>query len=178
MELSHPVLARRGVPHPVLARRGGVLHPVLAGLGYPIPGPGGRGTPSSPCRWVPHPFLARGYPRIPPLHPDLGWATPHQLDGVPPCLDLGWGTPHQLDGYPPAWTWDGVTPSVQTWDGVPPPSVEEWTDKQTENSTFPHPSDAGGNYKQQQESPRVCTTRAVSCPWHILSRVGVGCTLS
>ena len=28
--------------------------------------------------------------------------------------------------------------------GCPLP-VEVWTDKQTENSTFPHPSDAGGN---------------------------------
>ena len=66
---------------------------------------------------------------------DLGWGTPH--------LDLGWGTP-------PTWTWDGV-PLGQTWDGVPPlprfgmgypPPGVDW---QTENSTFPYPSDAGGN---------------------------------
>ena len=40
-------------------------------------------------------------------------------------------------GYPP----------TQTWDGVPPP-IKVWTDKQTENSTFPHPSDAGGSKMQ------------------------------
>ena len=33
--------------------------------------------------------------------------------------------------------------------GTPlPPPPEMWTDKQTENSTFPHPSDAGGNYRK------------------------------
>ena len=79
------------------------------------------------------------------------WSTPP---------DLGWGTPRTWDGVPPR-TWDGVTP--QTWDWVPPLDLDlgwgtplprpemgyppqVWTDKQTENSTFPHPSDAGGKY--------------------------------
>ena len=75
-----------------------------------------------------------------------------------PCPDLGWGTPLQTwDGVPPphVQTWDGVPLSIQTWHGVPPlprpgtgyPPLEVWTDKQTENSTFPHPSDADDKNK-------------------------------
>ena len=53
------------------------------------------------------------------------------------CLDLGWGTS--------IWTWDVVPPCPDLgW--VTPPPVEVWTDKQTENSTFPHLPDAGGKY--------------------------------
>ena len=47
-------------------------------------------------------------------HPDLGWGTPHQQNGVPPHPELGWGTPLFK-------TWDGVL-LIQAWDGVPPQS--------------------------------------------------------
>ena len=101
--------------------------PVLARGGVPQSWLGGGGTP----------VLARGYP-------------------------LSWGTPGAGLGYPPART--GVPPPPQpglrypqkgpemrdlerTWDwGIP----RVWTDKQTENITFPNPSDAGGNKCLQQ----------------------------
>ena len=97
---------------------------------------------------VPHPVLVvGGYTSHPPPsrpgregtshHPDLGWGTPQPRHGIgylPPTQpgmgylphpDLGWGTLHP-----------------QTWDGVPHPHKCG----QTETITFPHPSDAGGNY--------------------------------
>ena len=159
----------RGTPSQV---QGGVPHPGLGGFhtrsrGYPIPGLWG-GTPSqvggtlsqvwgstpSQVQGVPHPrsrgtpsrpgwgggggtlsWPARGTPPgqtwdgVPPSYPDLRW-------GTPPYIDLGLSNPLPRPGL-------GYPPSTQTWDGVSPPP-EMWTDKQTENSTFPHPSDAGG----------------------------------
>ena len=62
--------------------------------------------------------------------------------GVPPIQ-----VPGQAGGVPPPGLEKRVPP--QTWstppsvDGIPPPEV--WTDRQTENITFPNPSDAGGN---------------------------------
>ena len=91
---------------------------------------------------LPHPVLAGGVP-----YPVL-------VRGVPPSIP-GMGTPPvSWMGYPSAWTWDGVPPI--SWMGYPlpgsgigypdhpdlgqgttPPPVKVWTDKQTENSTFP-----------------------------------------
>ena len=73
-----------------------------------------------------------------PPQPNLGWGTPQP--------ELGWGTPPRPDWgtLPPSQTWDGVVPP--TWLGYPPPP-KMWTENQTEKSTFPHPSDAGGNYR-------------------------------
>ena len=63
----------------------------------------------------------------------MGWGTP--------CPDLRWGTPIQtLDWVPPSpiQTPGTLPPPIQTWDdGVPPLPIEVWTDKHTENSTFP-----------------------------------------
>ena len=77
----------------------------------------------------------------------MGMGYPIILHGVPPCSDLGWGYPLSWPeiGVPPILTWDpirkdGVPPSQRDWiEYLPPPN---W---QTENSTFPHPSDADGN---------------------------------
>ena len=65
-----------------------------------------------------------------------------------PVLDGGYPT-NQI-GVPPVQTWDGVPPPpshadlalspLLIWDGVA--SRKCW---QTENITFPHPSDANGN---------------------------------
>ena len=81
-----------------------------------------------------------GYPPYPDLKPDInGGRVPQSWPGMGyPHPYLGWGSPHpDLGwGYTPIWTWDGDSP--------PPSPVEEWTDKQTENNTFPHPSDASG----------------------------------
>ena len=99
-----------------------------------------------------------GYPRwgtthwgTPPSRSDPGGTRGGVLPiGVPPC----WGTPCQGIpplGYPPigvpprldlAW----VPPPGWTWLGYPPPPRCE----QTENITFPHPSDAVGNKYAQQ----------------------------
>ena len=49
----------------------------------------------------------------------------------------GWG--HTL-GYPPPQSRPGM--------GHPPPPVKVWTDTQSENITFPHPSDAGGKKRK------------------------------
>ena len=78
---------------------------------------------------------------------------------------LGWGTPILTSdgGTPPpsspgilvsplVLTWDGDIPPVQTWDWGTPhqkgwgyPCPYRGVNWQTENSIFPHPSDAGGN---------------------------------
>ena len=82
---------------------------------------GGGGLP-----WV----GGRGIP-----HLRSGGGTPSQVWGVPRLLRPGMG-------YPPTQTWDGVPPSPYLdlrW-GTPPPCKCE----QTENITFPHPSDVGG----------------------------------
>ena len=133
-------------PHPPPSRPGW-------GGGYP-----GYPPPSRPD-WG-------GYPRYPPTiqtwlgyPPPLGWGTPlprpgmgyppHHLDlfGVPPypdlvgvplpTPDLRWGIPHPRPEiwHPPS--------TIQTWTGYLPPSPRKC--EQTENITFPHPSDAGGN---------------------------------
>ena len=54
--------------------------------------------------------------------------------GTLPHPDLGWGYPPSGGCCPPLPIW--------TWDGVPPPASHKC--EQTENITFPHPSDAGG----------------------------------
>ena len=54
--------------------------------------------------------------------------------------------------YAPTWTWKGgiLLPLPQPGPGkeYSPPPVKVWTDTQTENITFPHPSDAGGKYRE------------------------------
>ena len=92
-------------------------------------------------------YSGRGIPTLVGGTPAGGYpggvAPPHQLYAVPPISwmgyppSAGWGTPqsagqgipHQLDGVPPH----------HQLDRVPPPPIH-----QTENITFPHPSDAGG----------------------------------
>ena len=123
------------------------------------------GTPVLILDGVPH-ISRMGYPpvktwdRVPP---------PHQHDGVPPILildggtpypDLGWGTPHQQDGVPPlSRPGMGYTPVINRM-GYPPPHPDlRWGTLpppprkcgQTENITFPHPSDAGGKKVQLQQ---------------------------
>ena len=89
----------------------------------------------------PHPVLAGGTQSSPgrgcgtqyspaqggtPSSP--GWGYPPFRPGMGyPCPHLGWGTPHSDLGW------------------GPPPPVKVWTDTQSENITFPHLSDAGGN---------------------------------
>ena len=112
-------------------------YPVLA-RGYPSPEWGGggtsvlaRGIPQSWWRGVPQYWLGEG-----------GYFSP---GGGYPCPEK--------DLRPETWkrTWDWGTPRKdlepetrqRTWDcGIP----RVWTDKQTENITFPHLSDAGGKY--------------------------------
>ena len=133
---------------------------MVVGGGYPIqswwggtPSSHGGGYPIQSWWGIPHPVMG-GVPGVPPPSRP-GWATPHHPDltGVP---------------LPTIQTWPGYSPTIQTWLEYPPPSrpgwgthpptiktwlgyppVELWTDKQTENSTFPHPSDAGDNNKMQ-----------------------------
>ena len=102
-----------------------------------IPGWGGTtGTPHYPTiqTWLGDtlgtPPTIQTWDKVPPTiqtwsggtlgtsnHPDLGWGTPSHPD-------LRWGTPQPRPGM-----------------GYPPCKCG-----QTENITFPHPSDAGGNY--------------------------------
>ena len=78
----------------------------------------------------------------------------HLLRWVPPCLDLG-------RGYPPAWTWEGVPPPgpgkgypLAGPGGTPHLDLGRWypppprNGGQSENITFRHPSDAGGNQRE------------------------------
>ena len=155
----------------------GVPHPDLGGGGYPIqlwPG----GTPSKPVQggtlgtptiqtW---PGGTLGTPTIQtwlqgilgtPLPSRPGWRTPSPtiqtwMGYSPPPSRPGWGTPHHQDlaRYLPLHPdLTGVPPHHPDLAGVPPP-VKVWTDKQTENSTFPHPSDAGCNKKVLLENSR------------------------
>ena len=111
------------------------------------PHPRSRGVPC-PRSGVPHPrsggypiqTWSGGVPWVSPSRPGMGYPLPH--------LDLGWGAPPAGPGMgcPPSQTWDGVPPLARPGMGYPPP--EMWTDKQTENSTFPHPLDAGGKNHQ------------------------------
>ena len=110
-------------PHPVPMGEG-VPHPVLMGWGVPPPVlMGGELPPSSPVGGggvTPIQSPDRwGTPALTPPHPDLGWKyrpIPTGRMGVLPC---------QLDGGTPS-SWNVNTHTC-------------------ENSTFPHPSDAGGN---------------------------------
>ena len=128
----------------------------------PIPGrvplPGGVHLPGG----YPHPDLL-GYPPS-----DLNRVSPlSDLARVPPLSDLA-GVPalSDLAGVPPSFrTWLG-TP-CWTWLGYPPPPVGPGRDNlpmcgQTENITFPHPSDAVGNKKRVTIHTKVPPT----LPWH------------
>ena len=77
-----------------------------------------RIPPSSPNGWVPHPVLMGGTQ-----------GTPSARWGTLPLL-ARWGTPSSGWGYP------------RRLDAPPP---HRWCE-QTENITFPHPSNAGGKY--------------------------------
>ena len=103
--------------------------------GTPLPYPDLRwGTPTPDMGWVTPPTIIQTWPGSPPdlrwgtPTPDMGWVTPphHHPDlaGVPPRPEMG---------YPPT--------SDLRWGNPPLPHKCE----QTENITFPHPSDAGGN---------------------------------
>ena len=101
-----------------------------------------------------------------PHHILMGDTPIQSWQGLPP-----WSWPGM--GYPLFWTWGGGTPPPEpemgyplpgpemgrrgypsSWPGIgwrndsraPPPAVEMWTDTQSENITFPHPSHAGDNY--------------------------------
>ena len=108
----------------------------LDGGGYPHPANRGRGVP-------PRHDLRLG---TPPSWPEMGYRpiltwdaiAPLSWPGIrvpPPCPDLGWGYP--TSAPPPTLKKTGYS--------FP---VEVWTDKQTENSTFPHPSNAGGKKRK------------------------------
>ena len=91
--------------------------------------------PRPETRYPPHLDLDLG----PPL-PTWTWDSPGPETGYPPDLRLGTPLPHlDLDlGPPPTWTCTLDPPHLD----LGPPLGVDW---QTENSTFPHPSDAGGN---------------------------------
>ena len=113
---GYPIPGLGGYPIP---GPGGTLSQVW---GYPIPGPGRYsipglgGTPSQVGGTPSH-----GVP--PPARPGMGYPPSRPGMGYSPWPDLGWGTPLPRPemGYPP----------------------QVWTDKQTENSTFPHPLGVG-----------------------------------
>ena len=133
--------------------------------GYPIQNWMGEYHIQSWCG-VPHPFLTEGWGYsiqswvegygnwVAPC-PDLGWGIPRPDLGMRyPSPDLRWSAPPHPDlrigyplsrpgmGYPPSWPGNGVASPLSAGQGYPhPPRKYE----QTENITFPHPSDAGGN---------------------------------
>ena len=143
-----------GEPHPVMggspsSHGGGILGtphpPSRPGQGVPWVPPTHHpdldgGTPGTPY----HPEHAGGVPQVPPTIQTWSEGYP----GYPPPSRPGQGTPHHqdLNRVPPTiQTWLGYPHHHQDLAGIAPPPVKVWTDKQTENSTFPHPSDAGGN---------------------------------
>ena len=116
-------------------------------LGYPQPGSmGGTQGGLPPAGVPPQPGLTGGYPR---------WSTPRQgypqlMGGYPrwgtPLAGPGWGTPH-LDLA-----------------GVPSPH----RCGQTENTTFPHLSDAVGNNLQTTDNLLIILSSKTQ-RWYILS---------
>ena len=105
--------------------------------------------------------------------PLLGGGVPR--DGVPPWR---WGPPHPRLGYPPSKF--GVPP--HPWlDRVPPPppsmagsgTPRRGVDWQTENSTFPHPSDAGGNKLLCNYNLHTNTIKVSSfiLPWNLCGQL-------
>ena len=103
--------------------------------------------------------LGGGYPIQSWMGAYPNWGVPHPvLTGVP--LSWSWmGTPPPISrmgyplsrprmGYPPSRPGMGYTPPTPGW-GTPCPDLGWGTPPhmcgQTENITFPHPSDAGGN---------------------------------
>ena len=103
---------------------------MVGGGGLPTTRPDQGGTPIQ--------FWPEGTPIQ--SRPEDTWGTPCQPDGSTPPL------PGRM-GVPPIRKNGGTTqspPQPRQLDGVPPP-LEVWTNKQTENSTFPYPSDVGGN---------------------------------
>ena len=105
------------------------------GEGVPPHHPDLAGVPPTIQTWLgypPHHQDLAGVPQPPPSRPGLGTPSPPSRPG--------WDTPPP---HHPDLT--GVPPPHPDLAGVPPPLVKVWTDKQTKNSTFPHPSDAGGN---------------------------------
>ena len=128
--------------------------------GVPYPADGGGGYPSSPGLGVPHPVLG---------------GTPFQVwTGGTPHPDLGWRyppSPLQQDGVPPSQVWDGGTPDLSRpgMGSVPPPPIERMgysppspKCEQTENITFPLPSDAGGK-KMTAKSGDFLPQRVSGC---------------
>ena len=141
LRINKKILLRAGDVAP-LALPSGVPPPpsfVLArGWRYPLSWPGGRkyqmswlGGGGTPCRgqerWVggyPQSWLGEGW-RVPPVLTGGGAEPPLSWSGIHP--GQGWGTscPGQGDRWIPHFQ-AGGTP-YPTW----------WTDKQTENITFP-----------------------------------------
>ena len=118
-----PSQVQGGIPSQVW----GVPRPRSRGRGYPVPCLGG------------YPIPGRGYPISGPARPGMGYPPPPARPGMgSPRPDLGWGNPPPK----PDLGW-GIPPWPRPGTGYPPP-LQVWTDKQTENSTFPHPLDAGG----------------------------------
>ena len=118
--------------------------PSRPGKGVPLPlyRPVKEVTPAPPLSCPPPPPRPEKGVRHP--HKDLGRGTPcptpaRPRKGVSPHLrmDMGRGTPTppppNLERGTLTWTWEWI------------PTIEVWTGTQTENITFPHPSDAGGN---------------------------------
>ena len=133
----------------------GTPPPSRPGWGTPPPSRPGQGTPPTIKTWLRYPPPSRpgqGGTGGTPHHPDLAGVSPHHPDlarVLPQPSRPGGGIPHHPDqaGVPPSHHQDlvGVPPAPPSRPGWGTPSVEIWTDKQTENSTFPHPSDASGN---------------------------------
>ena len=97
----------------------------------------GGGTMGTPPTWT-----WDGVPPSPLPGPGMGYPPTQTWDGVPPLPGPGMGYPPYLDlrwGTPPTQTWDGIPPLPRPEMGYPPPRKCE----QTENITFPHPSDGG-----------------------------------
>ena len=128
--------------------------------------------PSSPNGGgYPNPVLTRGYPNQEEQGTPCweGWGTPCWEGWGTPCWE-GWSTPTGKDGYyPPSGRMglpligkDGA-PLLGGW-GTP---FWVWTDTQSENMTFCHPSDAGG------KNMREWTVLQYLCPAHTRSRVNI-----
>ena len=113
---------------------------------------------------------------VPPGHrvpPGMGYS----LHGVPPEMgyppDLRWGTPTSdlRWGTPPPRPEMGYPPYLRLEMGYPPTSHLRWGNptpprkcEQTENITFPHPSDAGGNKSQSSMNTVKAIVSFVSIP--------------
>ena len=137
-------LMGEGGGYPIKTWSGGVPRPRSGWGGGDTPGLDGGGYP---IQGLDRPKPGWGVPQVPPTIQTWLGGYPGYLP--PPRPGMGYPLPSRPGRDTPTQNWDGVLPRPGM--GYPPPTHRPGTGYppphkcgQTENITFPHPSDEGG----------------------------------